>query len=252
MANRETIRLARSTIVITTELLLIRHGQAHCNVAGIVGGPRTCTGLTEHGKNEMQWAADRIAAEYPGTPRITTVHTGPRLRLRQSAELLAHTLNVPVVVEPGLDGPIHGDADGRPWREVTAEFRGHPQAHPDRAWAAGSDTWNVYLSRATAFLTELLSRMAGQHIVMATHGETVIAAHSLLLGLPLGSPVRFAVEHASLTRWQHQRNRFGHESWWLDCHNDTAHLGARTGDALGGRSTPCSEGQTADVRDQTG
>ncbi|MFL6124241.1 histidine phosphatase family protein [Actinophytocola sp.] len=238
--------------MITTELLLVRHGQARCNVAGIVGGPRTCTGLTDQGRIEIQLAADRIAAEYPGTPHITTVYTGPRLRLRQSAEILAHTLKVPVVVEPGLDGPIHGDADGRTWREITANFRGHPQAHPDRPWAASSDTWNNFLSRATAFLAELLSRVASQRILVAAHGETVIAAHSLLLSLPLGSPVRFTVDHASLTRWQHQHNRFGHESWWLDCHNDTSHLDMRRHGARGGRSTPCSEGQTTDVKEQTG
>lgn len=238
--------------MITTELLLLRHGQAQCNVAGIVGGPQTCTGLTDRGKNQIQLAADRIAAEYPGSPRITTVYTGPRLRLRQSAEILAHALKVPVVVEPGLDGPVHGDADGRPWREITADFRGHPQAHPDRAWAASSDTWNVFLGRSTAFLAEFLSRVAGQRIVVAAHGETVIAAHSLLLGLPLGNPVRFAVDHASLTRWQHQRNRFGHESWWLAYHNDTAHLRVRTGANPSGRSTPRSEEQMANVKEQTG
>jgi probable phosphoglycerate mutase len=231
--------------VITTELLLIRHGQAHCNVAGIVGGPQTCTGLTNQGKNEIRLAADRIAAEYSGASRVTTIYTGPRLRLRQSAEILAHTLNVPVAVESGLDGPIHGDADGRPWREITANFRGHPQTHPDQGWAAGSDTWNDYVSRATTFLADFLSRVAGQRIVVAAHGEVVIAAHNLLLGLPLGTTVRFAVDHASLTRWQHQRNRFGYESWWLDRHNDTSHLDKGPSGAPSRHGSSCARKQMA-------
>jgi len=212
--------------VITTELLLVRHGQAHCNAAGIVGGPRTCTGLTDHGRHQMALVADRLAADNFDTSRITTVYTGPRLRLRESAEILAHALNAPIVVEPGLDGPRHGEADGRPWQEITASFRGHPPTHPDRPWASRSDTWNDYLHRATGDLADLLSRAAGQRIVAAAHGETVIAGHTLLLGLPTGSRVRFTVEHASLTRWQHRRDRFGQDSWWLDRHNDTTHLHA--------------------------
>lgn len=214
--------------MITTELLLVRHGQAHCNTAGIVGGPRTCTGLTDHGRHQMTLAADRLAAAYRGAPRIATVYTGPRRRLRESAEILAHALNALIAVEPGLDGPRHGEADGQPWQEITASFRGNPQTHPARPWASGSDTWNDYLHRATAELADLLSRVAGQRIVVAAHGETVIAAHALLLGLPSGNRVRFTVEHASLTRWQHRRDRFGHDSWWLDRHNDTTHLRATT------------------------
>lgn len=214
--------------MIITELLLVRHGQAHCNVDGVVGGPRTCTGLTDLGRHQMKSAANRVAADDPGQQGIAAVYTGSRLRLRQSAEILAAALNVAIVVESGLDGPIHGDADGRAWRDVTAAFAGHPPAHPDRAWAAGSDTWNGYLNRATEYLDELLSKAAGQRIVVAAHGETIIAAHVRLLGLPLDSPVRFTVDHASLTQWQHRRNHFGQEIWRLDRHNDTAHL--RAGD----------------------
>ena len=33
-----------------TRLVLVRHGEAECNVAGIVGGPQGCTGLTDLGR----------------------------------------------------------------------------------------------------------------------------------------------------------------------------------------------------------
>ena len=55
-------------------------------------------------------------------------------------------------------------------------------------------------------------------------GETVLAAHTLLLGLPDNTGAGFTVDHASLTRWQHHRNRRGQQRWMLDRHNDTAHL----------------------------
>ena len=37
-------------MAVITSLLLTRHGEAHCNVAGLAGGEKTCTGLTEHGR----------------------------------------------------------------------------------------------------------------------------------------------------------------------------------------------------------
>jgi broad specificity phosphatase PhoE len=49
---------------ITSELLLTRHGQAHCNVAGVVGGPETCTGLTDLGRQQVKALAARLRDEH--------------------------------------------------------------------------------------------------------------------------------------------------------------------------------------------
>jgi probable phosphoglycerate mutase len=97
---------------------------------------------------------------------------------------------------------------------------------PERPWAIGSDTWSSYLRRATAFLAEFIEHHEGQRIVLAAHGETVIALHTLLLDLPHGASAGFVTDHGGLTRWQRHRNRFGERRWMLAAHNDTAHLKA--------------------------
>ncbi|MFF4989730.1 histidine phosphatase family protein [Streptosporangium saharense] len=209
--------------MIVTELVLTRHGQARCNLDGLVGGPRTCTGLTELGKRQATLTAQRIADEHANAP-ITTLYAGTRLRLRQTGEIYATVLGLSLIVEPGLDGPIHGDADGRPWHEVKTAFGGGPHAHPDQPWATGSDTWNGYLRRAGTFLADLIERHDGDRVLFAAHGETVLAVHTLLLGLPPGAEAGFTVDHGSLTRWQLHLNRLGRRRWMLDRHNDTAHL----------------------------
>lgn len=208
---------------ITTELILTRHGQAHCNVAGVVGGPKTCTGLTELGRLQVKALADRLREEH-AQRAVVAVYAGPRQRLRESGRIIANALGLPLAIEPGLDGPSHGTADGRPWHEVKTAFRGAPDSSPDRPWAAGSETWNAYLKRATAFLTTLIERHDGDRIVFAAHGETIIAAHTLMLSLPTRKCGSFVTDHAGLTRWQRNRNRFGDERWLLAAHNDTAHV----------------------------
>jgi len=207
--------------MITTELVFVRHGEAHCNADGVVGGPATCTGLTDLGRSQVRAAAARLCAEHHAQP-FTALSCGPRLRLQQTGDILADALHLPLITEPGLDGPIHGAADGKPWHEVKTAADGGPHAHPDTPWAKGSDTWNGYLLRAASQLEEIVRRHEGDRVVFAAHGETVIAAHTLLLPLPPGSPAGFTVGHASLTRWQHHLNRLGQRRWILDRHNDTA------------------------------
>lgn len=209
--------------MITAELVLVRHGQAQCNVDGVVGGPRTCTGLTDLGRAQVRAAAEHLTVEHAAEP-FTALHAGPRLRLRETADILGTTLGLRTAVAAGLDGPLHGEADGRPWHEVKTAADGGPHAHPDRPWATGSDTWNGYLERAGAFLQNLIEQHEGQRLLFAAHGETVLALHALLLELRPGLQTGFTVDHGSITRWQHHVNRLGQCRWLLDRHNDTAHL----------------------------
>jgi probable phosphoglycerate mutase len=211
--------------MITTELVFVRHGEAHCNANGVVGGPATCTGLTNLGYDQVEQAAARPADEHKNRP-FTALYAGPRFRLRQTGEILSQALGLPMRTEPGLDGPVHGAADGKPWTEVKTAADGGPHANPDRPWAEGSDTWNGYLQRAGDFLRDLVDRHEGDRVLFAAHGETVIVAHTLLLAIPLGSPAGFTVSHGSISSWQHHLNRLGQRRWLLDRHNDTAHLDA--------------------------
>ncbi|MEV0469626.1 histidine phosphatase family protein [Streptomyces prunicolor] len=208
--------------MITTELVFVRHGEAQCNTDGLVGGPQTCTGLTNRGYAQVEQVTHRLVEEHRHQP-FDALYAGPRLRLHQTGEIISQALRIPLTTDTRLDGPVHGDADGRPWAEVKTAANGGPHAHPDTPWALGSDTWNGYLERAGAYLAQLIDEHEGDRVLFAAHGETVIAAHTLLLGLPHGSPAGFTITHASITCWQHHRNRLDQTRWILDRHNDTSH-----------------------------
>lgn len=209
-------------MAVITSLLLTRHGEAHCNLSGVAGGEKTCTGLTDRGRTQVRLLAERLYAE--ALPDV--LYAAPRRRVQESAQILSGTLGLPMHIEPGLSGPHHGDADGRPWDEIKTAFGGPPQSDPGRPYAPGSETWNQYLARAGAALSELIRRHDGQRILIAGHGETVDAAATLLFGFSPGSCTRVGFEsaHASITRWNMQRNRFGQEIWILAALNDTRHL----------------------------
>jgi len=210
-------------MALITELILARHGEAHCNV---VGGPRTCTGLTGVGRDQVACLATRLSAEHTLNRPIDALYSAPRRRVAETGQILAERLTLRAHSDSGLDGPEHGDADGRAWLDVKTAFAGPPSARPDRPYAQGAETWNRYLDRATAYLGELLDRHTGQRVLLACHSETIAAAHALLLGLPPQDRGRvgFVTDHASITRWQQHRNRFGRTQWMLAVHNDTAHL----------------------------
>jgi len=212
-----------------TRLILARHGQAHCNVRGIIGGPRGCTGLTDHGRHQARQLADRLRAYHTQTP-ITAVYTTPLPRVRETADIIAVHLVLPVTVEHNLREPDYGDADGKPWTDVVTAFGRIPAQHADHPIAPGAETWTTYLHRAAAILRDILAGHTGETILVVGHGETVTAAAYFFLGLAadLRASVAFAVDYASITRWEQQPLAWTQPGagwrWTLLTHNGTAHL----------------------------
>lgn len=213
-------------MAVSTELIITRHGEAECNVTGMVGGDKICTGLTALGHDQVTMLADRLRREHDSGRPFDALYASPRRRTRESGQLLADALSFSMIIEPELVGPEHGEADGLPWDEVKTAFAGPPQAHPDRPHAPGAETWYSYLARSSTVLTGLIEKHAGEKILIAGHGETIEAAHTLMLELPPNACTRlsFQTRHASLTRWERHTNRFGRMVWMLAAHNDTAHL----------------------------
>lgn len=211
---------------VATELVLARHGESHCNVAGIAGGERGCTGLSGRGREQVRRLAGRLAADHHARP-FRAFYGSPRRRVRETADIIGAALGMSAVVLDELRHLDHGTADGRPWREINRESDGPAQNHPDRPIAPGAESWNGYLRRATAALRDILDRHAGQRILVAAHGETVEAAHILLLNLPVTARpgVGFLTDNAAISWWQEHVGRFRTPVWMLAAHNDQRHLG---------------------------
>lgn len=208
-----------------TDLLLVRHGEAHCNLAGIAGGDVGCTGLTERGRDQARRLGQRLGGFHAGRP-FDALYTAPRQRVRETAELVVRHLDLPVTVEPMLSGPHHGAADGRAWTEIWAEFGSSPADQPDRPFADGAESWNQYLARATSCLKRIVTQHAEQRVLVVAHAETVEAAHTLFLRLPAGPDhqVGFTVAHGSITWWSYRTPQIGAARWHLVAHNTTCHL----------------------------
>lgn len=216
-----------------TRLILTRHGQAHCNVNGIVGGTRGCTGLTDHGRHQAQLLARRLEAEQ-APQAITAAYTTPIRRARETADIVADILDLPIHTADDLREPDYGNADGQPWTDVVAAFGRIPAEHPHQPIAPGAESWADYLYRATTTLREILDRHTGEAVLIVGHGETVTTAahHFLALGAEHRASVAFAAHYASITRWEQQPLAATSASegwrWTLTTHNDTTHLNANS------------------------
>lgn len=80
-----------------TRLLWMRHGESTWNVAGLEQGHTAHPPLTERGRRQVLAAAEELAAA-----DVTAVVCSPLVRARQSADLVAARLGLPVLEDARL------------------------------------------------------------------------------------------------------------------------------------------------------
>jgi len=217
-------------------MVLVRHGEAACNINGIVGGAQGCTGLTARGVTQAEALRDRLARthELDGT---VAVYVSTLSRAVQTAEIVLPAL------QAGGDGPPlaltreadlcelrPGEADGLTWEEFGARFATPDwDVRPDEPIAPGGESWVGFVRRASGALRQVAgdvlagrpSASVGANVVVVFCHAGVIEAGMLRL-LPVDPAVprlRLRTVHTSLTEW-----RIEDGAWALERYNDAAHL----------------------------
>ena len=126
-----------------TRIVLVRHGEAECNLNRVVGGRKGCTGLTDLGARQVAALADRLY-ESGELREATALYSSVLPRATETAERLRP------VVGPGPTalGPVRergdlcelhpGECDGMEWNDVVETLRGARLGpRPDRADRTG-------------------------------------------------------------------------------------------------------------------
>ncbi len=215
-----------------TRVVLIRHGEARCNVDGVVGGHRGCTGLSPAGRRQAQALRTRLVetGELAGAGAFY-------------ASVLARARETAAVAGPGIgDGgapvadcdlcELHpGEADGMTWDAFRLAY-GDPDfdVDPDAVVAPGGESWTSFVARASGAVARLAARHRGELVVIVCHAGVIES--TLLAFLPVATGrgrLKLPTEHTSLTEWE-----LGEQGWRLVRYNDAAHLhGAGSVDGAG-------------------
>lgn len=205
-----------------TTLIIVRHGEAHCNRNQVIGGPAGCRGLTTEGRAQIRRLGGRLRDQYPG---LDAIYTSPLPRAAESAWILAEATGLSTTTVEDLREQDHGAADGRTWTHAVRDFGSIPALEPDRPLAPGGETWRSYLQRVTTAIVRIVRRHPGQHTLIVGHGETSDAAFQHFLQLPADSRAHaaFALHNAAMSIWQRQplawtRPEAG-QRWALLAHN---------------------------------
>jgi probable phosphoglycerate mutase len=208
-----------------TRVVLVRHGEAECNLNRVVGGVKGCTGLTPLGRRQVAALADRLY-ESGELRDATTLYSSVLPRALETAERLRPVVGPgpaalgPVVERCDLCELHPGDSDGMTWDEVVEDL-GVPDwdVDPDVPIAPGGESWSGFVARAADAVRGLARSHPGELIVAAVHAGVIEACMITFLGVPSEVYRRgwVHIAHASMTEFAWV---LGEDRWILMRFND--------------------------------
>ncbi len=210
---------------MTTDLYLIRHGEAVANVEPIIGGMHGDTGLTDRGRRQAELLEERLRAD---GLRADHLYVSTLPRALETGAYVARGLELPIQPHDDLQELRPGEADGLSVEEWQARFEvpdGSSAADPFRPFSPGGESWADFLVRAGRALAHLVRRHQDQTVVAVCHGGVLEASFFLAFGIGgTGNRVAFAPLNTSITHWRHEREDGQPEKWTLVKFNDSGHL----------------------------
>jgi probable phosphoglycerate mutase len=204
-----------------TRLIYVRHGESMSTVARVIGGHRTCGGLSPLGVQQSERLRDRWRANPEIEPdRILASHF---VRAEQTAEIVAEAFDgVEVEIDERFGEHDPGpECDGMAMSDFVA-------AHGTESWEEdpfgvtfpGGETLALFHYRVGAAIRSLTDAHRGATILVVCHGGVIDAAIRLALRAPSTGGFLLSTVNTSITELELARPN----KWVLRRYGDAAHL----------------------------
>jgi probable phosphoglycerate mutase len=184
-----------------TTLVLVRHGATELTASKRFSGGLASSnpGLTDEGRAQVREVAEWLS---PIGEAVDVVVTSPVRRTRESAEILAERLEVPLQEEPGFAEMEFGTWDGMTFDEVQQQRPDEIQSwlgSLDVAPGGGGESFRDVEKRVLDGLSRVLEQHAGKTVVVVSHVTPikVLVAHAV--DAPLESLFRMELSTASVS-----------------------------------------------------
>lgn len=193
-----------------TRVILVRHGQTEWNdgarFQGHLDSPLTRTGVMQ-----AESIGLRIARE-----KLNAIYSSDLGRARQTADLIAAAVRLPVHLDERLRERSLGIFQGLTRDEVAAKYPEEMKRYYTRDphhVVPGGQSAMQHFELGLACLEEIAARHRGENVTVVTHGGLVQGMFRHVTGLGLEAPRRFGIHNAAYNTFLRDEGGWSLETW---------------------------------------
>ena len=204
----------------TTRLVLIRHGESNVTVNRVIGGYRTCSGLSDLGRQQADRLRERLTGTRELLPDVLIASNFPRAI--ETADAIAPAFgDLELVIDEGFGEHDPGpEIDGMSFDAYVDRFGSPDWSDPDVEVFPGGETIAAFHARVGAALAAAIENHRNATVVIACHGGVIDATFRQLLRAPITGAFELHTLNTSITEF----TSVASGEWRLQRYNDVAHL----------------------------
>jgi len=177
-----------------TIFYLLRHGE-HALQGRIAAGRTPGIGLSERGRGEAAWAAERLA-----NAKIAAIYASPQQRAQETAGIIGDRLGLPIAACDDLAELDFGDWTGLTFDEIRKDPRWQVwAAHRSVACIPGGETMREVQRRVVEAMMAMRETHPDDSVALVSHGDVLRAALMFALAMPIDFYSRIEVATASVS-----------------------------------------------------
>jgi 2,3-bisphosphoglycerate-dependent phosphoglycerate mutase len=207
--------------VFVTRLIYVRHGESNTTVSRVIGGPRTCSGLSALGVQQAERLRDRWTEHPEFVPDV--VISSHFLRARHTADIVVQAFDgASVVTDEGFGEHDPGpDCDGMTMNEFVERFGTDAwEDDPFGVTFPGGETLAQFQYRVGAAVRRTIDAHDGATLLVVCHGGVIDAVfRQAMKAVPTGgfmlNTLNTSISELTLVR---------PNMWSLRRYGDVAHL----------------------------
>ncbi|MBV9018173.1 MAG: histidine phosphatase family protein [Alphaproteobacteria bacterium] len=176
---------------------LLRHGE-HGLLGKVLAGRMPGVEMTERGRAEIASQAERLARD-----KIAAIYASPLQRTRESAEIVAARLGLPIEFRDDLLELDFGEWTGATFDSIRADPRWQAwSTQRSLASIPSGESMRAVQQRIVAAMLELNDRHLHETVVLVSHGDVIRCALLFALGMPIDFYNRIEVGQGSISTIQ--------------------------------------------------
>jgi len=204
-----------------TRLIYVRHGESNTTVARVIGGPRTCSGLSPLGIEQAKRLRDRWTSAPEFEPDVVIASHFPRAH--ETARIVAEAFgDTELAIDAGFGEHDPGpDCDGMTMDAFVERYGSSAwEDDPFGVTFPGGETLAAFHYRVGAALRRLIDERNGQTIVVVCHGGVIDAVLRQALKTAPTGVFTLNTLNTSIT----ELRLVASNKWLMRRYGDSAHL----------------------------
>src|SRR5207237_3055707 len=161
----------------------------------VLAGGRPGVGMTERGRAEIAAQSERLAGD-----KVAAIYASPLQRTRETAEIVAARLGLPIEFRDDLLELDFGEWTGATFDSIRADPRWQAwSTQRSLATIPGGESMRQVQKRVVEALLDIAERHLDENVTVVSHGDVIRSALVFALGMPLDFYNRLEVGQGSIS-----------------------------------------------------